>query len=221
MKGPPPRLPVLAAVLAALAALFQVGLLGLAFDKLGLIPEWALPLAAMMLVGSFVNLPLFSLRIDPARPDEPWRRVFNRPWPRRPLPFAPRTIVAVNVGGCLAPVGFSFYLLAHVPLDTWQVALAVLVVAAIAYLASFPVPNVGIVMPVFLAPLAAAIAGMAIAPEHAPSLAYVAGTLGVLIGADLLHLGQVRRLGGTLAAIGGAGTFDGIFITGVVAVLLA
>ncbi|HDJ86130.1 MAG TPA: DUF1614 domain-containing protein, partial [Chromatiales bacterium] len=46
-------------------------------------------------------------------------------------------------------------------------------------------------------------------------------TLGVLLGADILHLREVRRLGAPVASIGGAGTFDGIFITGLVAVLLA
>jgi len=42
-----------------------------------------------------------------------------------------------------------------------------------------------------------------------------------LIGADLLNLGQIQGLGAPVASIGGAGTFDGIFITGILAVLLA
>jgi uncharacterized membrane protein len=51
-------------------------------------------------------------------------------------------------------------------------------------------------------------------------LAYVAGSLGTLIGADLMNLDKVRGLGAPVASIGGAGKFDGIFLTGVVAVLL-
>jgi uncharacterized membrane protein len=43
----------------------------------------------------------------------------------------------------------------------------------------------------------------------------------VLIGADLLRFGDIRAMGAPVASIGGAGTFDGIFITGLVAVLLA
>src|SRR3569623_306647 len=43
----------------------------------------------------------------------------------------------------------------------------------------------------------------------------------VKIGADLLRLNVIRKMGVPVAAIGGAGTFDGIFITGIVAVLLA
>jgi uncharacterized membrane protein len=43
----------------------------------------------------------------------------------------------------------------------------------------------------------------------------------LLIGADLFNLGQIQGLGALVASIGGAGTFDGIFITGILAVLLA
>jgi uncharacterized membrane protein len=51
--------------------------------------------------------------------------------------------------------------------------------------------------------------------------AYIAGSLGTLIGADLLNLDKVRGLGAPVVSIGGAGTFDGIFLAGIVAVLLA
>jgi uncharacterized membrane protein len=45
--------------------------------------------------------------------------------------------------------------------------------------------------------------------------------VGTLVGADLLNLGRLRGVGAPVASIGGAGTFDGIFVTGIVAVLLA
>lgn len=57
--------------------------------------------------------------------------------------------------------------------------------------------------------------------EQRAPLAYVGGTLGVLLGADLFRLRDIRRLGAPVASIGGAGTFDGVFITGLLAVLLA
>ena len=76
-------------------------------------------------------------------------------------------------------------------------------------------------MPVLIAPLAAALVAILLDPAHSAPLAYISGTLGVLIGADILRLKDIRKLGVPLAAIGGAGTFDGIFITGIVAVLLA
>jgi uncharacterized membrane protein len=42
-----------------------------------------------------------------------------------------------------------------------------------------------------------------------------------LIGADLMNLNKLEELGAPVASIGGAGTFDGVFLTGIVAVLLA
>jgi uncharacterized membrane protein len=45
--------------------------------------------------------------------------------------------------------------------------------------------------------------------------------MGTLLGADVLHFGDIRGLGAPMASIGGAGTFDGIFVTGILAVLLA
>ena len=44
--------------------------------------------------------------------------------------------------------------------------------------------------------------------------------MGVLKGADLLRLDNIKQMETPIASIGGAGTFDGI-MTGVVAVLLA
>jgi uncharacterized membrane protein len=58
-------------------------------------------------------------------------------------------------------------------------------------------------------------------PEHAAHLAYISGVFGVLIGADILRLNTIAALGTPVAAIGGAGTFDGIFLTGIIAALLA
>jgi uncharacterized membrane protein len=82
-------------------------------------------------------------------------------------------------------------------------------------------PGIGIGMPIFIAPISAAMVALFLSPEQSPVLAYISGTLGVLLGADLLRLKDIRSLGTPVASIGGAGTFDGIFITGIVAVLLA
>jgi len=44
--------------------------------------------------------------------------------------------------------------------------------------------------------------------------------MGTLLGADLLHLREIRKYPGIIS-IGGAGVFDGIFLTGIVAVFLS
>jgi len=44
--------------------------------------------------------------------------------------------------------------------------------------------------------------------------------VGAIIGADLLNLHVIPELGAPVASIGGAGTFDGVFLSGIMAVLL-
>ena len=116
---------------------------------------------------------------------------------------------------------FSLHLMRRIDLPPAEVLLAIAAVSGVAYGFSRPIPRLGVAMPVFVAPLTAALAAVLIDVEHSAALAYISGTLGVLIGADLLRLPDIRRLGAPIASIGGAGTFDGIFITGIVAALLA
>ena len=84
-----------------------------------------------------------------------------------------------------------------------------------------PVPGLGIALPVFVPPLTTAAVALILSRRKAPPIAYIGGSIGCLVGADLLNLGKVQGLGAPVASIGGAGTFDGIFLTGVLAVLLA
>ena len=84
-----------------------------------------------------------------------------------------------------------------------------------------PIPGLGIALPVFVPPLSAAAVALVLSRRNAPALAYIGGSIGCLIGADLLNLGEIQGLGAPVASIGGAGTFDGIFLTGAFAVLLA
>jgi uncharacterized membrane protein len=69
--------------------------------------------------------------------------------------------------------------------------------------------------------ITAAIAGWVLSRRYAAPLAYIGGSMGTLIGADLLNLGAIQGLGAPVASIGGAGTFDGIFLTAILAVLIA
>src|SRR6266545_2246474 len=94
-------------------------------------------------------------------------------------------------------------------------------VPAVRQLLARPVKGVGIVLPGLVPPVVAAITALAISEPLAPALAYVAGVLGTLVGADLLNLPRIRKLGAPVASIGGAGTFDGIFLSGLLAVLIA
>ena len=206
-------------VLGFLLIFIQLGILSIAFDKLGLSLIEAYLLLCCSLFGSLINLPLFTVRAEAPMLKVPlsiWRllRVHQ-------LVFEGKTTIAVNVGGCLIPFGFSLYLLANTEIGLLHALLGISLVSIVSFLTSRPIQGMGIGMPIFIAPFSAALVAILIDPEHSAPLAYIAGTLGVIIGADFLHLKDIRHMGTPIASIGGAGTFDGIFITGIVAVLLA
>src|SRR5690606_32439197 len=123
--------------------------------------------------------------------------------------------------GCLVPVLFSLYLVNTYGVPLLQIFAATAFVAFVSYLMSRPIPGVGIGTPSLVAPLSAALAAIFLGEDFRAPLAYISGALGVLIGADLLRLKDIRRMASPIASIGGAGTFDGIFMTGLVAVLLS
>ena len=209
-----------ALVIGLLLAFVQVGILTIAFQKLGLSSHSAFMLLFASLFGSAVNLPLMKIKAErPSLEDMPeqLRELMAQALKK----FNGQTIIAVNTGGCLIPLMFSYYLIHFNRIDGFKIIIATLIVTAICRWASRPIPGVGIGMPIFVAPIAAAITAIGIDPAHSAPLAYICGTLGVLIGADLLRLRDMRKMGVPMASIGGAGTFDGIFITGIVAVLLA
>jgi uncharacterized membrane protein len=207
-------------LIGLLTALLQLGVIRLAFEKLGLSEISGLVLLWSSLLGSLVNVPLLSIRNEGSSAAALPRPLHLPDFLRRQLQPG-KTLIAVNLGGCLIPATFSVFLITHRPLPPLQVVLAVGVVATVSYVFSRPVKGMGIVMPIFLAPAVAALAASFINQEQAPALAYIGGTLGVLLGADLLRFKDMGRLGTPFAAIGGAGTFDGIFLSGLIAVLLA
>ena len=222
MPMPPSPLRLLLFILAVafLIGFVQIGLISIAFEKLGLSPDSAYLLLLCTLVGSMINLPLLSLKTDsalqPRMPPALARWMFFRL-----SSFTGKIIVVINVGGAVVPVAFSLYLIAHNPLNPFHIATAVATVAIIARKFSFPIPGIGIGIPMLIAPIAAALIATILDPLQRAPLAYIGGTLGVLIGADLIGLKDIRKLGAPFVVIGGAGTFDGVFLTGLVAVLLA
>jgi uncharacterized membrane protein len=218
--GPPPALVgVLAAILALVATVLLVGTVTFVSRRLGLSAAGAIAALGASLLGSWINIPLARVVSVPP-PQIREIRVFGVRYLVVPISPPHETIIAVNVGGAVLPTALSLYVL--VSAGSWGPALAaVAIVTAVAFLAARPVPGVGIVLPTLLTPVVAAVCAVTLAPSHSAAVAYAAGTLGTLIGADLLHLRHVERLGAPVASIGGAGTFDGIFVSGIVAVLLA
>jgi uncharacterized membrane protein len=210
---------VLAGVLAALLLFVQLGLLQYAYTRLGVSSRAAFLLLVASLFGAYVNIPVAQLPEQTIVVD----RVLDYFGLQYAVPFEadwPGTIIAVNIGGAVIPTILSIYLLTKNAL--WGPGLlAIAVVAAICYYMATPVAGVGITVPIFTPPLAAALAALIISRRNAAPLAYVGGSMGTLVGADLFNLPKVQGLGAPMASIGGAGTFDGIFVAGFVAVLIA
>ena len=202
-----------------LIVLIEVGILGYAYQKIGVDRRYVFLLLFASLMGSYVNIPVAHL---PAQEVQSARVVsfYGMQYVVPTVVNWPGTVIAVNVGGALVPAILSIYLIRKKRL--WgRSLLAVAIVAAVVHYLATPVPGVGIVVPTLVPPLLTAGVVLLISREQAPPLAYIAGSLGTLIGADLLNLGRIQGLGAPVASIGGAGTFDGIFLTGIVAVLLA
>jgi len=214
-----PHFSLLIGIFLVLITWVEVRALRLAYMRIGLGSQAAFLLLLTSLAGSYLNIPVARL---------PEHRIMSG----QEVPFFgvhyvipvvvewPATIIAVNVGGAVIPGLLSFYLLVRNRL--WvRGLLATAGVAVVCHMLAQPVPGLGIALPVFVPPASAAIVALLMSRRYAAPLAYIGGSLGTLIGADLLNLDKVQGLGAPVASIGGAGTFDGIFLTGILAVLLA
>ena len=206
-------------LMGLLIALIEVGILEYAYAKIGVNRRYLFAVLLLSLLGSYVNIPVAHLPGEQVIAG----RVITYFGMRYVVPIVqewPGTVIAVNVGGAVVPTLLSLYLLYKHRLYVSGLVGVVIVAAVVHWLAT-PVRGVGIAVPVFIPPLVATATAWVLQRRSAPPLAYIAGSLGTLIGADLLNLGKVQGLGAPVASIGGAGTFDGIFVTGILAVLLA
>jgi len=210
---------ILVIVFAVLIILIQLRILRYAYMRLGISPGGALLLLFGSLIGSYFNIPITVLPGQTVQSGE-IVDFFGMQYVVPVVTQWPGTVLAVNVGGALIPTLMSTYLMLRYQL--WIKALiAVAIITAIIHAAATPVHGVGIAVPVFAPVVVTAILAFILSREYAPQLAYVGGSMGTLIGADLLNLDKIGGLGAPVASIGGAGTFDGIFLTGILAVLLA
>ncbi len=212
-------------ILIILFAFIFFGLVGAAFGRIGFSTQEVVLLLIVTLLGSFINVPLFTLTSHEPVSTDTFVTVFGMTY-RVPVTIegSRKTVIAVNVGGALIPVAVSLYLLFQFPQIIGFAALGVTLVAIISHVISRPVRGVGIVSPALIAPIIAAVFALVISSQfpgvNGFALAYVSGVLGTLIGADLTHLRAIKGIGAPVASIGGAGTFDGVFLSGIIAVLL-
>jgi uncharacterized membrane protein len=215
----PPFFLVLVAFFLFVFVLLPLRLLKYAYEQLGVAPAGAVLLLLGSLLGSLVNIPIAVISKAEVLASQVVR--FYRV--QYQVPAATDwggTVLAVNVGGAVIPTIMSIYLL--IKWRLWfEGLIATVAVAAICYWLSTPIPGLGIAVPVFAPVVATTIAALVLSRNHAAPLAYIAGSLGTLIGADLMNFDKLAELKAPVLAIGGAGTFDGIFLTGIASVLIA
>jgi uncharacterized membrane protein len=216
-------------LLLCLMPYFLVGAMESALDRLHLAPALAVPAVIGIFVGGLINIPVYRVPRVEEQPVEAGAVYGYYGWSDHLLYTRPDTIIAVNVGGCIIPTLIAAWQLLWlfrtdaVPLSV--LGLAVAVNTLVCYLVARPVRGVGITMPGLVSPLVSVgltwllLPGPEFAPVR-PAVAFVAGVSGPLLGADLMHLKDITRMSTGILSIGGAGTFDGIVLSGVLAALL-
>lgn len=193
--------------------------------KLQLSPAAAVVLVIGIFAGSLINIPVARI----ARTEDVGAHPLATFGLEQLFPQLSRvgreTVIAVNLGGCVIPAALALYELVYLAAQGPGILLAVVVASGVnvtvCYFLARPVRGLGIVMPGLVPAVVAALLAWILAPAHAAPVAFVTGVSGPLLGADLLHLKDMSKLATAVASIGGAGTFDGIVLSGMVALYLA
>ena len=231
------------AALLFLVALFflfiflPVSMVAEAFSKLGLTPAQGVLMLIAILIGRFVNLPVFTserLIVVPS----PRTMRYTMDSDGRHMEIEQDTanelkkqVFAINLGGCILPLLLSLTFLVSLHLSgradgvyTW-IGFAMVMVAGGCYVMAKADPFTGLRVPLIMPALMTFVSVYFFVPEpFRPVAAYVAGTMGTILGGNLIPLltPRIRNAVGTpLVSIGGAGTFGGVFVAGILAVLLA
>jgi uncharacterized membrane protein len=216
-----------------MGSVFTAFFRNLIVEALGVPPEAYGAVLFLSLAGSYINIPLTTVEarvpIYTYREVKFWMVTWRLPQTEMGIR---RTYITINLGGAVVPMLISAYLVlwsipAHSPdaaLSYLQLLAVLAVVTYSTHRSSRIVKGLGIATPMFGPPVTTALTTMVLdlfSPLSCPAqIAYVGGTLGALIGADLLNLGKLPELGAPVASIGGAGTFDGIYLTGLISVSL-
>lgn len=207
-------------LLMLLVVLIFIDVIGIAFRKLGFSPRIIVFLLIVSLIGSIINIPIHKIKTEMPVVSLGFVEFLRI---RYPIPYIERqtseTVIALNVGGALVPTLISVYLITVDVLMLPNIIVATMITTIIVHSIARPVRGFGIATPALIPPITAVLAAFIVGGNY-PVVAYISGTLGTLIGADLLNINKIPKLGAPIASIGGAGTFDGVFLTGIIATLL-
>lgn len=184
-------------VLVVVAALVYFGVAQRVLDKMRLSDTQALVFIGLMVAGSFITVPLLS----------------------------GRTSISLNIGGTLVPLGIAIYLLitADSAYERIRALLAAVVTAAIVFgiaqYTDFDPSSGAFIDPLWLFSIVSGIVGYLAGRSR--RAAFIAGVLGILL-TDLVHALRAWMVNlNTTTVLGGAGVFDSMIISGIIAVALA
>ncbi|KJS02976.1 MAG: hypothetical protein VR68_01755 [Peptococcaceae bacterium BRH_c4a] len=196
------RFPAGIIILLIVSALIFFGIAQRALDRMKLSDKGALAVIAGLILGSFIEIPIWGGRLP----------------------------LSVNIGGALLPLGLAIYLVStagtakekiRALIGSLVTALAIYGVGALV-MTGLPEPagRYGFIDTLWLFPLVAGIVGYLSGRSRRG--AFVSATLGVLI-FDIGHYVWLttRGVAAGSTALGGAGAFDAVVISGIFAVMLA
>ena len=194
------RFPIGMIILMVIAVLIYFGLAQRILDRMRLTDKAALAIVGAIFLGSFINIP---------------------------VPFA-NIEGSINLGGAIVPIGVAVYLLyrAGTSMEVVRTLFAIAATAGTVYFLNSYVLSAdpwqtgrAIIDPLYIYPIVAGTIAYIIGRSRRG--AFIAATLGVLV-MDIVNFGFLltNDIRGTVA-IGGAGAFDVIVLSGLFAVLLA
>jgi len=201
--------------LPLILVLTYFNIITLSFEKLGISPALTSFLLFLILIGSFFNIPLTKKKLI--------YKLESRFFGLWKTPIIEAQGIAINVGGGIFPLLISFYFLFLAitqGISLKSIFIVTFLMIILCRSLSKIIPGRGVTLPAFLPPIFSAIFSLIFIPKWASPTAFISGVLGTLIGADLLNLRKVQKMGGFLS-IGGAGVFDGIFLVGIISALLS
>ncbi|AEG61153.1 DUF1614 domain-containing protein [Desulforamulus ruminis] len=189
-------------VLIVVSLLVFFGFAQRALDRMRLSDKGTLAVILALIVGSFINIPI----------------------PGTPVPLE------INVGGALVPVVLVVYLL--VKAGTGKEVSRALIASALTGIAIWfigsrmmtglpePAGHFGFIDVIYVYPIVAAVIAYAVGRSRRS--AFIGATLGVIL-ADVANYFYYVQNNATnvTKSIGGAGAFDSIVISGILAILLA
>jgi uncharacterized membrane protein len=136
-----------------------------------------------------------------------------------------RVALAANLAGCVIPVAVGVKVLLDRRLPGAEAVVVVGLGILVSFAASRVVPDRGILLQYRVPALVVGVAAAGLLHKRtnaAGAAAFAGGAVGVLVGADVLHLRALADAGGAGRIIlGGAGLLDGIFLVALLSALVA